>query len=122
MGWIDTDLTYALLKKMADVCILRQRVIANNIANVDTPGFKSQRVIFEEKLNAILKKTPKIKDVQDAAPEIRTEYAESLREDFNNVDIDKEMVRLAMNNLRYNICIQLLNKKLEKIKVAIRGR
>jgi len=57
MGWINDDLTLLLLEKTLDVCVLRHKVIANNIANVDTPGFKASRVIFEEKLKRALKES-----------------------------------------------------------------
>ena len=107
---------------MLDVCVLRHKVIASNIANVDTPGFKSSRVIFEEKLKSFLKKGLNKESLEQVTPEIHTDQTNSLREDLNNVDIEKEMVRLSMNSLRYSIYVQLLSKKLEKIKAAIKGR
>jgi len=122
MSWINTDSTYILLKKMLDVCILRHKVIANNIANVDTPGFKSHRVIFEEKFKAALKRGFNREDLQEVTPEIYTDYSYNWREDLNNVDIEKEMVKLSINTLRYSIYVQLLSGKLEKIKAAIKGR
>lgn len=122
MRWLTGDLTYELLAKMLDVCLLRHRVIATNIANVDTPGFKTKRVIFEEKLRALLNKNLTRENLQRLTPEIKVDYTSNLREDFNNVDIEKEMVKLSMNTLRYSLYVQLLNKKLEKIKMAIRGK
>ena len=121
MGWIN-DSTYILLKKMLDVCTLRHRVIANNIANVDTPGFKSRRVVFEEKLKGLLKEEFNKKELQEINPDIYVDYTRSLREDLNNVDIEKEMVRLSINTLRYSLYAQLLSEKLERIKAAIKGR
>lgn len=122
MSWINTDSTYILLRKMLDVCVLRHKVIASNIANVDTPGFKSRRVIFEEKLKTVLNEGFNRKNLPEVTPEIHTDYTRSLREDLNNVDIEKEMVRLSMNTLWYSIYIQLLDRKLEKIRAAIKGR
>ena len=122
MQWLKGDLTFELLARMLDVCLLRHRVIATNIANVDTPGFKTKRVIFEEKLRALLNKNLTRENLQRLTPEIKVDYTSNLREDFNNVDIEKEMVKLSMNTLRYSLYVQLLNKKLEKIKMAIRGK
>jgi len=123
MNWIDKDTTYILLKKMCNICVLRHRVIANNIANVDTPGFQARRVVFEEKLKNALRVANTKENLQNITPEIRIDdVTRSLREDLNNVDIEKEMVRLSVNSLRYSIYIQLLDKKLEKIKLAIKGR
>ncbi|HHF97929.1 flagellar basal body rod protein FlgB [Candidatus Aerophobetes bacterium] len=121
MSWIN-DTTYILLKKMLDVCALRHRVIANNIANVDTPGFKSRRVVFEEKLRSLLRRNIDGKKLKSLTPTIYVDTSQVMREDFNNVDIEKEMVRLSMNALRYDLYVQLLSGKLERIKEAIKGR
>ncbi len=122
MQWLKGDLTFELLARMLDVCLLRHRVIATNIANVDTPGFKTRRVIFEEKLRNLLNQNLTREKLQKLTPEIRIDYTSNLREDLNNVNIEKEIVKLSMNTLRYNLYVQLLNKKLEKLKMAIRGR
>jgi len=122
MGWINDDLTLLLLEKTLDVCVLRHKVIANNIANVDTPGFKASRVIFEEKLKRALKESLLPSELQKIKPELVRGEESSLREDLNNVDIEKEMVRLSENTLRYNIYAQLLTAKLGILRAAIQGR
>ena len=122
MGWINDDLTLLLLEKTLDVCVLRHKVIANNIANVDTPGFKASRVIFEEKLKRALKESLLPSELQKIRPELVRDEESSLREDLNNVDIEKEMVRLSENTLRYNIYAQLLTAKLGILRAAIQGR
>lgn len=122
MSWINTDSTYILLKKILDVCVLRHKVTANNIANVDTPGFKSRRVLFEEELKATLKGGFTREDLKKVTPRVYIDYNPSWREDLNNVDIEKEMVKLSINTLRYNIYVQFLDRKLGKIKTAIEGR
>ncbi|MCD6256820.1 flagellar basal body rod protein FlgB [Candidatus Aerophobetes bacterium] len=122
MGWLNNDVTYLLLKKMLDVCTLRHRVIANNIANVDTPGYKRATVIFEEKLRSLLKRGLNAEKIREIQPQIYIDETSTWREDFNNVDIEKEMVRLSTNTLRYSIYAQLIEKKLQMIKQAIKGK
>lgn len=122
MGWLNNDVTYLLLKKMLDVCTLRHRIIANNIANVDTPGYKRATVIFEEKLRSLLKRGLNAEKIREIQPQIYIDETSTWREDFNNVDIEKEMVRLSTNTLRYSIYAQLIEKKLQMIKQAIKGK
>lgn len=117
------DLTYLWLEKALDASLLRHKVIANNIANVNTPGFKRLEVVFEEKLKALLDKKPvSFSQLKKVEPEIIEDKNSAWRENFNNVDIDKEMVELSKNTLQYSLYIQLLNGKLERIRKAIAGR
>lgn len=123
MGWIEKDLTYLWLEKALDASLLRHKVIANNIANVSTPGFKRLEVVFEEKLKALLNKKPiSFSQLKKIEPEIIEDQSSAWREDLNNVNIDREMVELSKNTLQYNLYIQLLNGKLDRIRKAIAGR
>lgn len=109
------------LGKLLDVASLRHRVIANNVANVNTPGFRQQLVRFEEAFvrqldrgqeSAALRVQPKIVEAVDV-PE---------RADGNNVDIDVEMVRLQKNTLLYRTIAQVLTVRLAAMRSAISGR
>jgi len=122
MQWINGDLTFLLLEKALDVCALRHKVIANNIANVDTPGFRGSRVIFEEKLREALEGNPLSTDVEEIEPQVIKDEEPTPREDLNNVDIEREMVRLSENALRYNIYAQILITKLGIMRAAIQGK
>jgi len=122
MSWINQDLTILLLEKVLDACILRHRVIANNIANVDTPGFRASRVIFEEELKKVLPGNNSLSKLKNIKPVVIREKNSSFREDFNNVDIEKEMVKLSENTLRYHLYIQSLIAKLRTIRSAIEGK
>jgi flagellar basal-body rod protein FlgB len=92
---------YDLTKKALDISSLRGKVIANNIANVNTKGYKRYYVNFEDNLNS---ETAKIQVKQDSST--------SMNEDGNNVDIDSEMVDQASNNLMYNALISDINTRL----------
>lgn len=99
-----------VLDKAADASWLRNEAIANNIANVDTPGYKRQDVSFETELQKALGESQyismdeKVKNVPLARlnPRPFTDYAGySYRLDGNNVDIDQENIYLAENQLKY---------------------
>src|SRR5262249_42315772 len=78
----------------------RQRTIANNVANVDTPGFKASQVNFEDVLNQAVGRaqpgTPVDQSALDAQMRTPTQIdATSTRADGNNVDIDQQMEMLS---------------------------
>lgn len=99
-----------VLDKAADASWLRNDAIGNNLANVDTPGYKRQDVAFESVLQKALGKSRfRTTDAKVAAldmnrltPEVFTDHAGySYRLDKNNVDVDSEGVMLAENQLKY---------------------
>ena len=105
------------------------RLIANNIANVDTPNFKRQDVRFETELRAAISQSEektvdaKVKHLKldDMVGEAYTDYSElSYRYDGNNVDIDTENVRLAKNQLKYNALITGVNQEFSNLKSVMR--
>lgn len=123
MDWMRGDVVYTSLKVVLDGCLLRHRVISNNVANVDTPGFKRSKVIFEEKLRDLIKeRNISPHKIRKLRPEIVIDQSSAWREDFNNVDIEREMMELSKNTLKYKIYVQLLSRKLGKIRQAIIGR
>jgi flagellar basal-body rod protein FlgB len=115
---------------------MRQRVIANNIANADTPEFKRSEVVFEQLLQQSVgavhprlagKRTNARHFVigsSDAVPEARTITDEHsiMNNNSNNVDIDREMALLAKNQLSYNLYIQQMNHDVKMMRTAIEGR
>lgn len=124
-----------MLEKALDAAWMRNEAISNNIANVNTPGFKKSYVRFEEYLTDAqgkfqisgIRKDAKFlpigKDrVVSINPEIVQENFTSMRRDGNNVDIDVEMAELAKNTIKYNALIAQMSKEFSKIKLAITGR
>ncbi len=121
-----------VLEKALDASWKRNEVIANNIANIDTPGFKGSHVVFEAFLDTALNERGIVGKRTRAAHlplgnmppsqihhEVRVNSNTSMRMDGNNVDIDAEMVALARNNLHYNTLVQKLSKELGRIKMAV---
>ncbi len=104
----------------------RQEVLANNVANVNTPGFKRQDVSFEDTLARALDESaartgsaPSDDALDGVNYTVETQGSTSMRSDGNNVDIDHEMALLAENNVRYNALIQMATKKIETMKYVI---
>lgn len=104
--------TYQLIKKALDVSSLRSRIIANNLANVNTPGYKRLYVSFEDALNNV---------EQNKEIKVKRDYSSSVREDGNNVDIDNEIVNNTANTLMYNALINQVNTRIQMRTLVIKG-
>ncbi|MDD4601693.1 Flagellar basal body rod protein FlgB [bioreactor metagenome] len=120
----------SVLEQGINASSLRHKVVSNNIANVNTPGFKKSEVVFEDLLQEELKTTglPLARTKgnhlsgqvsQGSKPFINTINSTSFRADDNNVDIDVEMANLAKNNIYYNALVNQLSKHFTNIKSAI---
>lgn len=118
-----------VLDKAADASWLRNEAIANNIANVDTPGYKRQDVSFEAELqralteNRYLSMDEKVKNVDTSRLDPRP-YIDnagySYRLDGNNVDIDQENVYLAENQLRYQGLMTGIQAEFKNLQTVIK--
>ena len=113
-----------------DLHSLRQRLLAENIANVSTPGYKRKDLNFKEALKTHLQKRcfsgfithPKhipIVNCEERVKGVYTDRTHTLRNDGNNVDIDKEMTFLAENTLQYLITSQFSRTTVEMLEYAI---
>ena len=129
---ITGDRNIGILKKAMDVAAMRQKVMANNIANVNTPGYKSQKVSFEEEMKSAiglsggiaLDKTDRGHigsggDIESVRPKIVRDESVSQKLDGNNVDIESEMVDMAANQLLYNALAQQISNKISVLRYAI---
>lgn len=115
-----------ILIKSLDAVWLRQRVISNNIANAETPGYKSKSVEFERLLRNITDgnisdKKATLKTINSIEPKLIESNAISDREDGNNVNLDSENIELARAQLQYSALITSLNAQINRIKYAISG-
>lgn len=115
----------SIIQKSLDAVWLRKEIIANNIANNDTPGYKSKYVEFEQQLKAALDK-PANKDalnkkLDDLKPQILQNDNTAAREDGNNVDLDAENIEMARTQLQYEYLIRVLNTQMNNIRYAING-
>lgn len=105
------DPTSGNLNHFMTLLSTRQRLVASNIANADTPGYKTQDIDFESELKNALGGVPATREVDGLVT----------KNDGNNVDLDRESRLLAENALRFNIASNLLHSKLRIMKMAIEG-
>ncbi len=119
-----------VLSSAADAAWTRNEVLNNNIANVDTPGFKRQDMVFETllqneigrqgKTSSTLDKKVANVDYKKLKPYVYTDHSQlSTRLDGNNVDIDVEEAELASNQLMYDGIIEGLNSEFERMKAVL---
>ena len=118
-----------VLGKAADASWKRNDILANNIANVDTPGYKRQDIDFESQLRRALGNTryesvdAKVSHVTstELAARVYTDAANSsYRLAGNNVDIDTECVELAANQIKYNGLISSINQEFTNLKLVMK--
>ncbi|MDR3563812.1 MAG: flagellar basal body rod protein FlgB [Negativicutes bacterium] len=111
----------------------RHKLISNNIANVNTPGFKRSDVAFEDVLaSAVGNGQSQLSQTNSRhlpgrqntgfSPAITTDSSTSVRTDGNNVDIDIEMSNLAKNDIYYQSVAQTLNRYFSDLLTAIKGQ
>lgn len=118
-----------VLGKAADASWLRNDILANNLANVDTPGYKRKDIDFESQLRKALGSSryesvdSKVSHVTSTELEGRvyTDAANfSYRLDGNNVDIDTENVELASNQIKYNGLMSGINQEFANLKMVMK--
>lgn len=123
------DDTYNLLKKSLDASALRGKVIANNVANINTNNYKKLYVTFEDTLNDSMglntMKTDNNKHIQAGSNNgditVQRDESTSMRQDGNNVDIDIEMTNQAANTLMYSALVKQANSKISLTSYIIGG-
>ena len=104
---------------------VRNDVIANNIANADTPGFKARGVSFEKALQTALERRAQtgILDLTGVKPEVRyVNQGFHYRLDQNNVDIEAEMAALYRNSVKYDALAGGVIANNRRMNLVITGR
>lgn len=129
-----TDQNIALLSKVLDLRAEKEKVIASNIANSETPGYASVRFEFETELkHAVAKGNFSLRTTHQTHLPLNPKRLDEVRGSFivegdksgigdkNNVNLDQEMIALSENELLYETAAQLLKKKLGIRKYVITG-
>ncbi|HTU90978.1 MAG TPA: flagellar basal body rod protein FlgB [Gemmataceae bacterium] len=110
-----------LLIRLLDVASTRHQLISQNLANVNTPGYRQLEVSFEDAFSRALGKrgetgalsvSPRIVEGQENPP----------RQDGNTVDLDKEVGNLNKNSIMFNTAMQMLMSRINMMRSAITGR
>jgi len=97
---------------------LRQKAIAHNIANLETPGYRGVDIKFEELIAKALKSDSDIDPLQ-IEPEIYQLNQTPVKPNGNDVSLETEIGRMIKNTLRHTAYIRLLNKKYQQLQLAI---
>lgn len=112
-----SDITSATLHTALAGLARRQRVIADNIANVETPNFRAGRVDFEGALRTAVDAGL---DPRSVSPSL-SRSTEPTREDGNNVSLDQEVLTNVDTNLRYQLTLRALDNKFSGLRSVIKG-
>lgn len=110
-----------MLENLIDVANLRQRVIAQNVSNVNTPGYRDLSVTFEDAFGRLIAQG-NLKAAKQLKPKVVEGLGGASRADGNNVDIDQQMGLLTKNSLLFRTYAQLLATELNTMRTAISGR
>ena len=102
----------ARLEQYMDLVSLRQKLVASNIANADTPGYKTQDLDFQSSFQSAL---------DGGSPKSIEVTGLPVKNDGNNVDLDREARLLAENAMRFSVASNLMHFSLNQVKEAING-
>ena len=100
------------LEQYMNLVSMRQKLVASNIANADTPGYKTQDLDFQASYRSAL---------DGGTPEAIQVSGLNTKNDGNNVDLDREARLLAENAMRFNVATNLMKGALSQVKEAISG-
>ena len=127
--------TKQILSATLSAQTLRQSAISQNIANVDTPYYKRKEVLFENYLRTALFDPPKVRaqrtddrhmpfstELIHIKPTLFAETDTRYRNDYNNVDIDREMSILAKNQLSYNAIVGFMQSFSQSMQTVMQAR
>ena len=130
--------TVDILSKSIDLRAKQQNLISSNIANAETPNYVPKALAFEDELQGALKAGNKgaqapsnarhfplkgaNSHIQAVTGRVIETPAKTPGKDGNAVEMENEMGRMVENQILYNAAVQILSKKFEGMKVAIRGQ
>ena len=128
------DTTLCFQEQALKLGAQRQQLIASNIANADTPGYKAVDLNFAEALKRAQANTPNAVVLQTSAPGhiapssaqnvlAQTTYSTASQpaQDGNTVDMDAERAQFADNSVRYEASFRFLNQQIKTLLSAIQG-
>lgn len=97
----------------------RQQLIAGNLANLDTPGYRARDLVFHERITAHMESGQTRPELtMSHADEVVTSDDETPDQDGNSVALEKQVTKSAANTVRYNAIHSLLNRKLAMLAYA----
>lgn len=109
------DVTSVALRSAVAGLAARQRAVSQNIANIETPGYRAQRVSFEDDLARAV--------ADGGSPDVTPTTATSLeptRQDGNNVNLDTETMSSVDTTLRYQLALKAIDHDFTLLRAAMR--
>jgi flagellar basal-body rod protein FlgB len=92
-----------------DLLSARQKLVASNVANADTPGYRTRDIDFQTEFVNAMGGPPRVSEVNDLP----------VKNDGNNVNLDREARLLAENALRFQVASQLMKSQIRAVRSAI---
>jgi flagellar basal-body rod protein FlgB len=111
-----------LLLSLLDATAQRARVIAGNVANQNTPGYRRQVLAFEERLREALARGRPVDELARMTPQVSEDALTPARADGNNVNLELEMSAMRENRLLYEMYSTLHASRANLITAALESR
>ena len=108
-----------LLGKMMEMSSDRQKIIAHNISNANTPGYVRRELDFEKKLKEILNDGT-LEELHNLKGKVVQDESGTFRNDGNNVNITREMNEMSQNGVLFSLINKAFKSRVGIIKSAIR--
>lgn len=121
MSFAVSDAVSQVLASALDGVSLRQQVIADNIANVDTPGFRATSVDFESQLSAAIAGGEFVDGRRVDIGVTATPTDTPVGANGNNVDLRKETMAAVQSQFQYQILTRAVSDKFNLVKTAVTG-
>ena len=102
------DRMFPALENLLTLTSKRQQVLAANVANLDTPGYRAKDISFAQELDGNLDATARVVEVETKE-----------KPNGNNVDLDRELTEITKNGLQYITLIQYLNQRIKTLRASI---
>lgn len=109
-----------LLQRLVSAADVRQNVVSQNIANVNTPGYKTQEVQFEDALASELQRSSP-SSLPQSQPRVAASAGLKTRNDGNNVDLDREVGELNKNAMMMQTYLRMIGAEMRMMRDALDG-
>ncbi len=116
------DVTQVALERAMSGASLRHQALSNNLANINTPGFKRYDLDFKGVLANALERDPSGVSLDRMQFKFERETNTSVRADGSNVDVEREVSALAENSLEYQALVSVSRARLQMLRQVIAGR
>jgi flagellar basal-body rod protein FlgB len=118
---MDNNLVIPALRVSLDGLAMRQRVIANNVANIETPGFRATDVDFEAALQAAVDRGVDADATQLSGVVTTSTSAEPAGLNGNNVNLDQQTLLGSETNLRFQLALRAVEGRFNAMRDVLRG-